>query len=42
MVECTSREEIGELTYIIGGKEYTLDPEEWLFPETSLALAQGG
>lgn len=40
MVECVSREEIGELTYVIGGKEYTLTPEEWLFPEVNLNLAQ--
>merc|ERR1719454_2307281 len=42
MVECTSREEIGDLTYVIGGKDYTLDAEEWLFPEVNLNLAQGG
>lgn len=42
MVECTSREEIGELTYVIGGKHYTLSPEEWLFPEMNINLAQGG
>ena len=42
MVECTNREEIGELTYVIGGKDYTLDAEEWLFPEVNIQLAQGG
>ena len=42
MVECTSRDEIGDLTYVIGGKEYTLTADEWLFPETNINLAQGG
>jgi hypothetical protein len=28
--ECDLREKIGNLTYIISGKEYTLTPEDFL------------
>lgn len=29
-VECTEREAIGSLTYVINGKDYTLNADEWL------------
>ena len=41
MVECGGEQEIGSLTYVIGGKDYTLDSNEWLFPKQNLTLAQG-
>ena len=33
VVECGGEEEIGSLTYVIGGKDYTLESHEWLFPK---------
>ena len=30
MVECDQMEDIGSLTYVIGGKDYTLNADEWL------------
>ena len=41
VVECGGEQEIGSLTYVIGGKDYTLDSNEWLFPKQNLTLAQG-
>lgn len=32
-VECESMEQIGELTYIISGKEYKMKADEWLREE---------
>jgi hypothetical protein len=29
-VECESREKIGSLTYVINGKDYTLNADEWI------------
>lgn len=29
-VECENREDIGSLTYVINGKDYTLNADEWL------------
>lgn len=31
MVKCESREQFGNLTYVIGGKEYDIAANEWIY-----------
>ena len=41
-VECSSKAQFGDLSLVIGGKDYNLTPDEWMFDPQSLNLAQGG
>jgi len=41
-VECTNKAQFGEFTLVIGGKDYNLTPDEWMFDPQQLNLAQGG
>jgi hypothetical protein len=41
-VECTSKAQFGDLSLVIGGKDYNLTPDEWMFDPQALNLAQGG
>ena len=34
--KCKSSKDYGKLTFVIGGKEYTMDNDEWMFPEKSM------
>lgn len=40
--ECLGREQFGNLTFVINGKDYTMTAEEWLIAPGSMKLAQGG
>lgn len=42
LVECQSKNDFGDLTFVINGKDYPLTPDEWMFDPKSLSLAQGG
>ena len=42
MVKCENNAQFGELTFVIGGKDYPLSSDEWMLPEKSQALAQVG
>lgn len=39
-VSCKNEKQFGELTLVIGGKNYVLDNDEWMFPAQSDAFAQ--
>jgi len=39
-VPCKGASQFGELTLVIGGKDYTLDSEEWMFPAQQGNMAQ--
>jgi hypothetical protein len=41
-VECDNKNQFGDLTYVINGKDYTLTPDEWMFDQKQVELAQGG
>lgn len=41
-VECDNKNQFGDFTLVIGGKDYNLTPEEWMFDPQQLSLAQGG
>lgn len=41
-IPCQSHTQFGDMTLVIGGKDYTVSNEEWMFPAQSLALAQSG
>lgn len=41
-LKCESNAQFGDLTFVIGGKDYTLKADEWLLQEKSQSLAQGG
>jgi len=43
--KCESQEQYGTMSFLIGGKEYELTNDEWMFPAKTLSsasLAQGG
>lgn len=40
MAECQDRSQIGSLTYVIDGKDYTLNADEWLTYEEEESFAQ--
>lgn len=40
--KCKSAKEFGDMTLVIGGKKYTLNNDEWMFPEQKPSLSQGG
>ena len=40
-VECDNKAQFGDFTLVIGGKDYNLTPDEWMFDPQSLNLAQG-
>jgi cathepsin D len=39
---CSSAQQFGDMTLVIGGKDYTLSNEEWMFPAQQIQLSQGG
>jgi saccharopepsin len=39
-VSCSSEKQFGDLTLVIGGKDYVLSNEEWMFPAQQENLAQ--
>lgn len=39
MAECDSAEDIGSITWVINGKEYTLNADEWII-ESDISLTQ--
>jgi hypothetical protein len=41
MFQCDGPEDIGSITYVISGKEYTLNADEWIY-ESKFNLAQTG
>lgn len=42
-VECQGGlAQFGDMTFIIGGREYTLSPEEWMFDPQTISVAQSG
>jgi hypothetical protein len=41
-VECQNKAQFGDFTFVIGGKDYNLSPDEWMFDPQQLNLAQGG
>ena len=41
-VECENKAQFGDFTLVIGGKDYNLTPDEWMFDPQQLNLAQGG
>ena len=41
-VECQNKAQFGDFTFVIGGKDYNLTPDEWMFDPQQLNLAQGG
>ena len=40
-VECQTKEQFGDFTFVIGGKDYTLTPKEWMNDPEVVNLAQG-
>jgi len=38
--KCNSAKDYGDLTFVIGGKDYTMSNDEWMFQEKSSSLAQ--
>jgi hypothetical protein len=42
VMPCQSHTQFGEMTLVIGGDEYTLTNEEWMFPSEQIKFAQGG
>jgi len=41
-VQCQSKNDFGDLTFVINGKDYPLSADEWMFDPKPLSLAQGG
>jgi hypothetical protein len=39
VVPCTSHTQFGDMTLVIGGKDYNLSNEEWMFPSQEVKLA---
>ena len=39
--KCKNQQQFGEMTLVIGGKDYNLSNEEWMFPAQKPNLAQG-
>ena len=42
VVPCNSHTQFGDMTLVIGGKDYTLSNEEWMFPSQEVKLGQAG
>ena len=42
IIPCESQQQFGEMTLVIGGKDYTLSNDEWMFPSQPIQFAQGG
>ena len=42
VMPCQNQAQFGDLTLVIGGDEYTLSNEEWMFPSEQIKFAQGG
>ena len=42
VVPCQSHSQFGDMSLVIGGKEYVLSNEEWMFPSQEIKMAQGG
>lgn len=42
IVKCNSEKDFGDMTLVIGGKDYLQTNEEWMFPAQSPNLAQAG
>lgn len=42
VIPCQSQTQYGEMTLVIGGQDYTLSNEEWMFPAQQVSLSQGG
>lgn len=40
MVKCDSEKDFGDMTLVIGGKEYVQTNDEWMFPAQKPNLAQ--
>jgi len=40
IVPCTSAAQFGDMTLVIGGKDYVLSTDEWMFPAQQVGLAQ--
>ena len=40
--KCKNAKQFGDMTLTIGGKDYTLTNEEWMFPSSKPSLSQGG
>lgn len=38
-IECQSKDQFGDLTFVIGGKDYTLTNDEWMFDPQSVSMA---
>lgn len=41
-VECEHKNDFGDLTFVINGKDFTMTPDEWMFDQKEVELAQGG
>lgn len=39
-VECNSKNDFGDFTFVINGKDYNLTPDEWMFDPQQMNLAQ--
>ena len=42
VIKCNSEKQFGDMTYVIGGKDYTLTNKEWMTPAKNIALVQKG
>ena len=42
LVQCQSKNDFGDLTFVINGVDYPLSADEWMFDPKPLSLAQGG
>jgi hypothetical protein len=39
VVPCKDQSDFGDMTLVIGGKDYTLSNEEWMFPSQQVKMA---
>ena len=39
IIPCTSAEQFGDMTLVIGGKDYVLTNDEWMFPPQEINMA---
>lgn len=39
---CNNEKEFGDMSLVIGGKKYTMNNDEWMFPAQKPSLSQGG
>ena len=42
IVPCQNAAQFGDMTLVIGGKDYVVPNEEWMMPAQSVSMAQGG